>query len=390
MLNNAISKVEGLKCYAITDTTLTLHIKILATYPVAAETLVAEFNNGYVNGTVVFTENGTGAVKISLEQLRFPLGANFSIKEFPVKYEGPMSEICKTENIGNILDGKNCQPNKTRCGDLSGRLKLGSNNVVIDNDISLTGRYGIFGRSLTIVGQNVLACATIKAKSATKIVVGVFRAVSPGIAGTIVLQQPAGHPETSTAVDINLMLVDARSEPLTGLSFAVYESASTSNTEGSCEGVGEIYNPLKKTSCDERKHSTCPIGDLSAKLGHLDIPLPKDGKPHTFYIDTNLPLSGGNSVVGRSLVILSNGIPLICAKIQEYQTMVAEAMLDSGIVGFTQGSLYEPVMVNVSLSGGYNGITVYENVSVDSSCQVDSLGKEVKLIEGKRWLTIFK
>jgi hypothetical protein len=103
------------------------------------------------------------------------------------------------------------------------------------------------------------------------------------------------------------------------------------------------------------------IGDLSGKLGQLEIPLPGKGKPHKFYIDTNLPLSGKNSVTGRSLVILSNGKPFICTRIQEYQKMAAEVKLDKqGLIGFTQESLYEPVVVNVSLSGGYDGITVNE------------------------------
>ena len=319
---------------------------LLGVYSVDAQAirLVAEFNSLYVNGSVLFTQTGGGDVEVSIKKLNFPKAANFSIHEFPVKYNGPMSEICKTENIGEILNNV---------------------SVVKDANLSLSGQDGIFGRSLTIYGQNgkVIACTTIKsnAPTTTKNVVGVFRAVSPGIAGTIVLRQSAENPDSDTAVDINLMLVDARSEPLRGLSLAVYKSASTSNTEGSCEGIGEIFNPLGKTSCDKRKHSTCVIGDLSGKLGQLEIPLPGKGEPHKFYIDTNLPLSGKNSVTGRSLVILSNGKPFICTKIQEYQKLVAEVKLDKqGLIGFTQESLYEPVVVNVSLSGGYDGITVNE------------------------------
>ncbi|CAB3986377.1 Superoxide dismutase [Cu-Zn], chloroplastic [Paramuricea clavata] len=331
---------------------------ILGVYSIDAQTihLVAEFNSLYVNGSVLFTQTGDGNVEVSIKKLNFPKAAFFSIHEFPVKYNGPMSEICKTEKIGKILSNV---------------------SVVKDANLSLSGQDGIFGRSLAIYAQNGKACATIKSNAPTTENVGVFRAVSPGIAGTVVLRQSADNPDSDTAVDINLMLVDARSEPLRGLSLAVYKSASTSNTEGSCEGIGEIFNPLSKTSCDKRKHSTCMIGDLSGKLAQLEIPLPGKGESHKFYIDTNLPLSGKNSVTGRSLVILSNGKPFICTKIQEYQKMAAEVKLDnqglSGIIGFTQESLYEPVVVNVSLSGEYNRITVYEQALMKDSGAVDDL-----------------
>ena len=346
----------------------------IAVYSIHAKTayLVAEFNNQNFNGSVLFNQTDD-VIEISLENGSLPRGANLSIHKFPVKYQGPMSEICKPESIVGIFP------------DFSRRFNISSN-------ISLLGQKSIFGRSLAIHDQsnNVVACATIKSKSSTKTVVGVFQAVSPGIAGTIVLRQAVDKPESDTAVDINLMLVDARSEPLTGLSLAVYKSASTSNDKGSCEGIEEIFNPLGKTSCDRRKHNTCPIGDLSAKLGLLDIPLPGKDEPHKFHIDTNLPLSGKNSVVGRTLVILSNGQPLICAKIQEYQKMVSEVAFNgdqglSGVIGFTQESMYEPVVVNVSLTGGYDRITVYEHVpqNLDIDCDINKLRSPLAVIGGK-------
>ena len=321
---------------------------------------------------MLFTQNGVGKVNISVKELNLESGQKLSIHEFPVKYEGHMMDICKSEKIGGIF------------GNLSERFDF-TQDTIVNSNLSLSGKNSIFGRSLRVLDQNnnIVGCSTIKRKaSSSKIVVGVFRAVSPGIAGTIVLTQSEDNPDSDTAVDINLMLVDARSEPMKGLSLAVYKSASTSDVEGSCEGVEEIFNPLEKTSCDNRKHSTCLIGDLSGKLGQLEVPLPGEGKSHTFQIDTNLPLSGENSVVGKSLVILSNGKPLICAKIQEYQTMAAEVVLDndqglSGTIGFTQGSLYEPVMVNVTVSGGYDGITVHE------SCNASKFGNGLAINQGK-------
>lgn len=339
--------------------------------------LVARFSTPSANGTVSFVQAGGDSVTISLKELRFPPDAKFRIHEFPVKYEGPISYICKNESIGGVYNPKNCETASERCvvGDLSGRLNFDSSDVVSDTNISLSGQDSIFGRSLAIYEKNgnVIACATINVQSTTKAVVGIFQAISPGIAGTIVLRQSAENPDSDTAVDIRLMLVDARSEPLKGLSLAVYELASTSESDGSCEGVKKIFNPLGKTSCDRRKHSTCMIGDLSGKMGQLDIPLPGKGTPRRFYIDTNLPLSGKNSVAGRSLVIGSNGKPLICAIIRDYQEMEAELKLENdGKIEFTQGSLYEPVMVNVSLSG------TYDEIIMD-----DALGNQWTLSDGK-------
>ena len=340
--------------------------------------LIAEFNSEHVNATAVsFTQTGNGRVEISREKIEMGKGDKLSIHEFPVKYNGVTSEMCSTENVGGMVH------------ELS--FKGSNYSVVNGSELQLTGPNSIFGHSLVFKDKNGnVACATIKSNvSSTKTLVGVFRAQSPGIAGTIVLRQAADEPSSVTAVDIDLMLVDARSEPLTGLSLAVYKTASSGETEGSCEGVEELFNPLGKTSCDKRKHSTCPIGDLSAKLGQLDVPLPAKGNPRSFYIDTNLPLSGKNSVSGRSLVILSRGTPLICAKIQEFQEMAAEVTLkdDKGLIGrigFIQGSPYEPVVVNVSLSAEPHGINVYEHASADVSCDVKELGKkEMSVIKGE-------
>lgn len=314
-----------------------------------------------------FSKSGEGNVSVSRDIGLQDKKYRFIIHEFPVKYDGPMNEICTTENIGEVYHN------------LSNTLNFHGRNVVKVANLQLSGQDGIFGRSLAIyVESRVIACATIKSSiSATKSLVGVFQAVSPGIAGTIVLRQVADDPNSDTTVDINLMLVDARSEAMTGLSLAVYKTASTSDRDGSCNGVEKMFNPLGKTSCDSRNHGTCPIGDLSVKLGLLEVPLPGKGKQHLLHIDTNLPLSGENSVAGRSLVILSNGQFLICATIQEYQEMKSEVTFGdngglSGNIVFTQKSLYEPVVVNGSLSGGFDRISVYEQY--DSSCNSSNLG----------------
>ena len=351
--------------------------------------LVAEFNSKRVSGKVSFSHIDSGKVKI-FGNLRVQGQYNMSIREFPVKFIGPSTEVCQSLHLGDIFDPRNAMKiakygstctisNHSACavGDLAG--KYGRLNGIFeksDDNLYLSGPESIFGRSLTIQNStgDIIACATIRSVSSVKTVVGIFRAVSPGIAGTIVLRQSGANPSSDTSVDIKLVLVDARSESKNGLFLAVHENAATGDKEGSCSSVGEVFNPLAKTSCDKRQPSTCPIGDLSAKLGPIDVPLPESDSSRSFFIDSNLPLSGKDSVVGRSLMISENGQPLMCTTIQEYQEMEAEVRFNgeqglNGIIGLKQVSMYEPAVVNMSVSG-INGI--YEHpLPAGSSCLIE-------------------
>ncbi|XP_046856155.1 uncharacterized protein LOC124449260 [Xenia sp. Carnegie-2017] len=311
--------------------------------------LVAEFNGRKIRGSILFTQEDMENVTISFKDLTISPGSKIAIHKFPMKYVGLPNESCSTNNIGDIFYPENCPENISRCyfDDLSKNPK-----------VMVSGKNSIFGRSIAIhdKNDNILACSTIKSKKSHSLfLVGVFQSTLNGIAGTIVLGQPASNPAADTMVDINLQLVDPRSEPLTGLSFGVYVSTTSSTVEGSCKGLKNMFNPFGKTSCDQRRHSTCAIGDLSGKLGYLDVPLPGGKNQYQFFIDSNLPLSGENSVMGNSLVIMQNGQLLICAKLQQFQEMITEVTLgEAGIVRFNQGSFYSPPTVNVSLGNEYD------------------------------------
>lgn len=355
--------------------------------------LVAEFNSKRVLGKVHFSRIPVHSGKVKIfGNLRVQGQYSMHIREFPVKFIGPSTEVCQPLHLGNIFDPRNamkiakyestCTKNHSACavGDLAGKFGSQTSKFEMsDGDLHLSGPESIFGRSLTIRNStgNIIACATIRSVSSVKTVVGIFRAVSPGIAGTIVLRQSGANPSSDTSVDINLVLVDARSESKNGLFLAVHENAVTGDKEGSCSSVGEVFNPLAKTSCDKRKPSTCPIGDLSAKLGSIDIPLPESGPSRTFFIDSNLPLSGKDSVVGRSLMISENGQPLMCTTIQEYQEVEAEVRFNgeqglNGIIGLKQVSMYEPAVVNMSISG-INGIYEHQ-LPAGPSCLISKPG----------------
>lgn len=75
--------------------------------------------------------------------------------------------------------------------------------------------------------------------------------------------------------------------------------------------------------CDSGSNLACRLGDLSGRLGHLSIAGSRKNYQmisRKIFTDGNLPLSGGNSIIGKSLVIyddygpLARGDRLACSK----------------------------------------------------------------------------
>jgi len=67
------------------------------------------------------------------------------------------------------------------------------------------------------------------------------------------------------------------------------------------EALGSEYNPLNATSAEVKGTGTSdqyPVGDLSSRFGKLA----GFEEVHITFNDTNLPLYGTTSVVGRSFV----------------------------------------------------------------------------------------
>ena len=84
------------------------------------------------------------------------------------------------------------------------------------------------------------------------------------------------------------------------------------NVDHTCQAmhIGGIFDPLNKTSSrttDCKNSNACAVGDLTGKHGNL-----KTTTENMF--DNNLPLSGPNSIFGRSLVLFDEkSKPVACA-----------------------------------------------------------------------------
>lgn len=113
--------------------------------------------------------------------------------------------------------------------------------------------------------------------------------------------------------------------------------------------VGNIYNPLEtKQSAVNSSTATqdeLPIGDLSAKYGNLT------GKDmlEEEYFDSNLPLFGPLSVVGRSVMIYkSNGSRWMCSNIWSN----GDAIIARVRLYYTVGKKFSALSLN---GCGFNG-----------------------------------
>ena len=110
-------------------------------------------------------------------------------------------------------------------------------------------------------------------------------------------------------------------------------------------------------------HRNCPVGDLASKHGNVTVSLASARQSTTkaAFTDSNLPLSGANSVIGKSIVLFPVNDPLkpiACAKIEILMSRVTKATFTpdanegvSGYFEFTQASPFDPTMAKIHLNG---------------------------------------
>ncbi|KAL1494603.1 hypothetical protein ABEB36_010175 [Hypothenemus hampei] len=238
-------------------------------------------------------------------------------------------------------------PDQYEMGDLSGKFGNLENATIYkiaynDTMLPIFGPRSILGRSIVIhkkIGNKRWVCSTIE------------RGYSPSEAREIraiaSFHHPAGYAygymkmkqliyndgsTSDTTIEVKLRYPGKNDRNITrDHNWAIYVNpvgvdAAVKTQATRCVAGGYVWNPfytqladplndeLYRQECGPENPLRCFVGDLSARLGTIDI-----GLQRKMFVDSNFPLEGDVSAVGRSIVILSpdkRGERYACANIE--------------------------------------------------------------------------
>lgn len=324
----------------------------------AQQTLVAKYNMGGVTGTVRFTQNSPVSpvdIVLQLQGLRTGTGFSYQLElhEFRVNYD--TADRCSTSSIGN------------RLGNAITGITSGSGSLQADG-FALSGTTSIEGRSFLLTNNNGLTvCATVESDEDY---ITAFAHFPANIGGTMIFRQRASDSSADTAIYYELFHTN-ENKPAGAIKWQINNgvvamdiNAHTAIENRCGTSIGELYNPTSSSGsgCATNSHVSCKVGDLSGK--HGDITFNMDGKTYGFFPDLNLPLSGTNSVIGKTIVFKNGDKNYACANVVEYPAMSAVSKFSNdgvkGFISFSQKSPFDITTIRVNLQnldnrgGGYH------------------------------------
>uniref|UniRef100_A0A0B7AD11 Superoxide dismutase copper/zinc binding domain-containing protein n=1 Tax=Arion vulgaris TaxID=1028688 RepID=A0A0B7AD11_9EUPU len=263
-------------------------------------------------------------------------------------------------------------------GDLSSKYgtmaqKTNMINTYTDYNLPLYGQNSIIGRSFVIHHNDSAGsrwiCANIEPYSYP--VVAAIAVFEFPVIGQIIFVQ--GQDQLETSIFAKLDYIDGRpgtTKNRWGINTNTVTNDMLSTTETSrCLSTGAVYNPHNVGQqmnqytdyCSKNSPLGCKLGDMSGKLGILSIrnAANSDTSARQFFTDTNLPLFGPYSVIGRSVVIFNEmGTSILaCANIKMLRDPLLTASFSmggvSGTVSFSQTAGYgaKKTMVTNKLNG---------------------------------------
>ena len=337
--------------------------------------------------------------RVNLRNLEGKAGS-YHIHQFPTTLDKKDNEDNPCMRTGGHFNPYGIDPStspkhqgssdKYEVGDLSGKygsLK-GLNEYEIDRIdplLSLFGKFSVVGRSVIIHNYpkpSRWTCANIRLQGRSYTTAqAVF---TYPVAGRILFRQPEDDPTEDTQIFVeSLIYSDGSKNDTFDHKWHVHTNIPGRdffNWTGRCLSAGGHYNPYK-IDLDSRAYSECSnehlphrceVGDLVNKHEALRVSGRKRDLRGTvkFFTDSNLPLSGPHSIIGKSITIHDDFAPkhrgnrMACTAISRAyrHKAVARAWFGNGqtvnIKGrleFIQASIFDPTHVLVDLHG-LNGV----------------------------------
>ena len=314
--------------------------------------LIASFNMKGVKGTADFVMNESGDVRIILDLQGFPEGMPYKWKIHNKSMLYDRENPCDDAFVGAI------HPE----GDLvgrHGRLQNSDFNAqYLDTTIKLDGPTAVDGRTLVFENDADASDRVCAQLIANGDLITAIATIDTPFAGHVILRQPRDDP---TAVTTMYMDVYDAVDPIEAHEYKwhIADNAGLNydmTQEQRC-GLTQtvIYDPtnIGNGNCDSSDPSTCRVGDLSGKFGNVEVQTVGTKTPF-FFVDTNLPLTGSDSIIGKTLVFGdSQGATVVCSQIRELLPKTVSVLFSannvSGNMVFKQTSPFDPTTVTVDI-----------------------------------------
>ncbi|KAG1649777.1 Cell surface superoxide dismutase [Cu-Zn] 6 [Nymphon striatum] len=356
--------------------------------------LLARFSSDDVRGYIRFTQESPydpTIVAVNLDNLQ-NRGKGYHIHEFPKPYQLDENQpLCTEEAVGGHFNPFQVDKEKSplpgfgttdqyEVGDLSGKFGFFEGNTItahyVDFNLPMYGMHNIVGRSVVIhypTGGRWI-CANIEYMKEITTAIATF--YYPVI-GQIILRQEKDNPFAETTVFAELSYNDGTRKNTMNHRWGIHMTRPGKDYydwQNRCASVNDEYNPyhVGKSSlykyCRADNPFRCSLGDLTKKIGRVDIAAQKGSIRNKFFkTDLNLALSGINNVIGRSFIIYDDNAPshrgdkLACttifqehpikAQVKTWKTGVGEQSRVSGTFTFFQQTRDDPTHVDIEIDG---------------------------------------
>ncbi|XP_054897065.1 uncharacterized protein LOC129366945 [Poeciliopsis prolifica] len=286
---------------------------------------------GSSSGQVKFSQDvpqGPTGVKVSLKNLQSLAGGyHVHILSIIVGSIDPCSNANILGHFNPLAWNTSSSPSpgegtvdQYEIGDISGKFGMltGQNEfeaIYMDPNMPLTGPYSIMGRSVVIHYTNGsrMVCADVLPDTNTDGQWTLAKATFNGtVTGTVALRQQMFPDGSSGDVILEMDLKSSSGQSIPAASLFI-ASNRVGATSGLCTNVGDIFNPfnmkLLSSSCSLQNQLSCVVGEFSERQGNVSL------IGREVYSDSNIQLSGDNTVVFRSLVLKNGSSILACADI---------------------------------------------------------------------------